>query len=93
MIDRATVNQIALAAFEQTFGTRPDSAELVAPDQIQVRLGGNALGGTLQVQADGALVVASGIGSVRLVEPNSVDPVPPHRCFRRRSRPGADGND
>ncbi len=69
-IDRATVNQIALAAFEQTFGTRPDSAELIAPDQIRVRLGGNALGGTLQVQADGALVVASSIGSVRLVEPN-----------------------
>lgn len=74
-IDRAAVSRMALAAFEQEFGTRPDAAELVAPDQIQVRLGGSALSGTLQVDADGALVVVATIGAVRLVEPDSSLPL------------------
>jgi DUF2993 family protein len=73
-IDGATVNRLALAAFEQEVGTRPDSAELVAPDRIRVRLGGNALTGTLRVEADGALVVATSLGTVRLVEPDSAIP-------------------
>jgi hypothetical protein len=49
--------------------------ELVAPNRIQVRLGGTALSGTLQVEADGALIVASTLGAVRLVEPDSSLPL------------------
>jgi hypothetical protein len=74
LIDGATVSRLALAAFELKVGARPDAAELVAPDQIRVRVGGNALTGTLQVQSDGALVVATSIGTIRLVEPDPALP-------------------
>jgi hypothetical protein len=74
-IDGPAVSRMALAAFEQEFGTRPDTVELVAPNRIQVRLGGTALSGTLQVEADGALIVASTLGAVRLVEPDSSLPL------------------
>jgi hypothetical protein len=68
-IDGPTVNRIALAAFEKTFGTRPDSAELVAPNGVRVGIGDTELNGTLRVEADG-LVVSSGLGTIRLVEPD-----------------------
>jgi DUF2993 family protein len=68
-IDGPTVNRMALAAFQETFGTRPDSAELVGPDGVRVGIGGRQLNGTLRVDTDGALVVASGLGAIRLVEP------------------------
>jgi hypothetical protein len=74
-IDGPTVNRVALAAFEEKFGTRPDAADLVAPDGIRVRLGGNELLGTLRVDSDGALVVVSGLGTVRLVEPDPSIPL------------------
>jgi hypothetical protein len=69
-IDRPTVNRMALAAFEKTFGTRPDSAELVAPNGVRVGIGDRQLNGTLRVDVDGALVVSSGLGTIRLVEPD-----------------------
>ena len=69
-IDGPTVSRIALSAFEEEFGTRPDSAELVAPNQVRVTLAGRQLSGTLAVEADGALVVETGLGKVRLVEPD-----------------------
>ena len=69
-IDGPTVNRMALAAFEETFGTRPDSAELVAPNGVRVGIGDRELNGTLRVDVDGALVVASGLGTIRLVEPD-----------------------
>jgi hypothetical protein len=69
-IDGPTVSRMALAAFEDTFGTRPDSAALVAPNQVQVTLAGRQLSGTLIVEADGALVVQTALGKVRLVEPD-----------------------
>ena len=69
-IDGPTVKRMALAAFEKTFGTRPDSAELVAPDGVRVGIGDRQLNGTLRVDVDGALVVSSGLGTLRLVEPD-----------------------
>lgn len=75
-LDAATINRLAIAAFEREFGTRPDSAELVAPDVIRVRVGGNVLSGMLRVASDGALVVVSSVVTVRLVEP---DPSIPFR--------------
>ena len=74
LIDGATVNRLALDAFEQKVGARPDGADLVAPNQIRVRIGGNSLTGTLQVQADGALIVTTSIGTIRLVEPDPAIP-------------------
>jgi hypothetical protein len=74
VIDGTTVNRIALDAFEREYGSRPESAELVAPDRISLRFGGNALSGTLRVEADGALVVATPLGTARLVEPNLAIP-------------------
>jgi hypothetical protein len=68
-IDGPTVNRMALAAFEKTFGTRPDSAELVAPNGVRVGIGDTELNGTLRVDADG-LVISSGLGTIRLVEPD-----------------------
>lgn len=73
-IDGPTVSRIALAAFEQEFGTRPDSAELVAPDVIRIRGGGAELSGRLLVAGDGALTVVSGLGTLRLVEPAASTP-------------------
>lgn len=69
-IDGPSVNRMALASFEKTFGVRPDSAELVAPNGIRVRIGDRQLDGTLRVDVDGALVVSSGLGTLRLVEPD-----------------------
>ena len=74
-IDGLTVNQMALNAFEDTIGTRPDSAELVAPNQVRVTVAGRQLSGTLVVEADGALVVETGLGKVRLVEPDPSIPL------------------
>jgi len=74
-IDRAAVDRIALAAFEREFGTRPDSVELIAPDKIQVSLGGNGLNGTLRVDPDGSLVVASMLGTARLLQPDQSLPL------------------
>lgn len=74
-IDGPTVSRMALAAFEDTFGSRPDSAELVAPDGIRVGIGGRELNGTLRVDADGALVVASTLATIRLVEPDPSIPI------------------
>jgi hypothetical protein len=74
-IDGQTVNEMALAAFEDTFGARPDSAGLVAPNQVRVTLAGRQLSGTLVVEADGALVVETGLGKVRLVEPDPSIPL------------------
>jgi hypothetical protein len=74
-IDGPTVNQMALDAFEDTIGTRPDSAELVAPSQVRVTVAGRQLSGTLVVEADGALVVATGLGKIRLVEPDPSIPL------------------
>lgn len=74
-IDGPTVSRMALDAFQDTIGTRPDSAALVAPNQVQVTLVGRQLSGTLIVEADGALVVETGLGKVRLVEPNPSIPI------------------
>ena len=74
-IERAAVNRLAGAAFERQFGTRPDSVDLIAPDVISVRLGGNVLRGTLSVATDGALVVQSAIGTARLLEPDGSLPI------------------
>ena len=73
-IDGPTVNRVALTAFEEEFGTRPDSSDLVAPDRIRVRLGGKELHGTLRVEANG-LVVTSGLGTIRLLEANPSIPL------------------
>ena len=73
-IDGPTVSRIALAAFEQEFGSRPDSADLAAPDVIRIRGGGGELSGRLQVAGDGALTVVSGLGTLRLVEPDAASP-------------------
>jgi hypothetical protein len=75
LVDRASINRLALAAFELKFGTRPDSVELTAPDRIQVRLGGNSLNGTLRVDASGALVVASTLGTASLIQPGQSFPL------------------
>jgi hypothetical protein len=73
-IDAPTVSRIAITAFEQEFGSRPDSIELVAPDQIRARFGGNSLGGTLRVEG-GALVLPTSVGTFRLVEPDPSIPL------------------
>jgi hypothetical protein len=74
-IDGPTVSRMALAAFEDQFGTRPDSAALVAPNLVQVTLGDRQLSGRLVLEADGALVVETGLGKVRLVEPDPALPL------------------
>ena len=75
VVDPASINRLALAAFEKQFGVRPDSVQLTAPDRIQVRLSGNSLSGTLGVDTSGALVVASTLGTASLLQPSQALPL------------------
>jgi hypothetical protein len=69
-IDSATVNAMALAAFESSFGVRPSSASLVAPDVIRLKIAGLTVSGKLAVAADGSIVAVANGSTIRLVVPD-----------------------
>jgi hypothetical protein len=74
-VDAATITTMALAAFDAEFGVRPTSATLVAPDIIQVKLGGLTLNGHLSVAADGAIVATANGSTTRILAPDPSLPV------------------
>lgn len=70
-IDAATVTAMALAAFESSFGVRPSSASLVAPDIIRLKVAGLTVSGQLAVAADGSIVAVANGSTIRLVVPDA----------------------
>ena len=73
-IDAETVEAMALAAFEAKLGVRPDSATLEEPNTIRVRAGAIQLAGTLEVAADGSIVVETPLGTVTVVDGDPPQP-------------------
>jgi hypothetical protein len=63
-----SVNALAIAAFERELGVRPEAATLIAPDGLLLQAGGQAITGRFEIDATGALIVASTLGTIRLVE-------------------------
>ena len=74
-IDAATVEAMALAAFERELGVRPDSATLVAPNVVRVKARGATLDGRLAVQPDGSVAVSTPIGTATIVESDRSQPI------------------
>ena len=69
-VDAATVSSMALAAFEASYGVKPSSASLVAPDIIRVKVAGLTISGQLAVAADGSIGVVANGTTIRLVDPD-----------------------
>ena len=74
-VDVATVTRMALAAFDADFGVRPSSATLIAPDIIQVKVGGLTLNGHLSVARDGSIVATANGSTSRILAPDPSLPV------------------
>ena len=69
-VDAATVSTMALAAFEASYGIKPTSASLVAPDTIRVKVAGLTISGQLVVASDGSIGVVANGSTIRLVDPD-----------------------
>lgn len=69
-VDAATVSTMALAAFEASYGVKPSSASLVAPDIVRVKVAGLTISGRLAVATDGSIGVVANGTTVRLVDPD-----------------------
>jgi hypothetical protein len=74
-VDAVTVSAMALAAFDADFGVRPSSATLVAPDIIQVKVGGLTLTGHLSIAKDGSIVATANGSTTRILAPDPSLPV------------------
>jgi hypothetical protein len=74
-VDAPAVDAMAIAAFETTFGVRPSSATLAAPDLVRVKVGGLTISGRLSVAADGSIVVTANGATIRLLAPDPSLPV------------------
>jgi hypothetical protein len=74
-VDAVSVTTMALAAFDAEFGVKPSSATLVAPDIIQVKVGGLTLNGHLSVARDGAIVATANGSTTRILAPDPSLPV------------------
>jgi hypothetical protein len=75
MIDGGTVEAMAVAAFEERLGIRPDSARLEAPNVIRVQAGPVQLAGELEISADGGVDVSTQLGTVTVVDADSALPM------------------
>lgn len=74
LVDAATVQRLAFAAFEREFGSFPERVTLVGPNIVRVATAAGSIDGSLEI-AGGALAIQSGFGVVRLVEPNPSMPI------------------
>lgn len=70
-IAAATVESAAIDAFETTFGVRPSSAGLVAPDTVRVVLDGLTLDSRLSIDAKGSIVALAKGETIVLFTPSS----------------------
>ena len=73
-IDAATVEQLALDAFERALGAKPDAVTLVGPNLIRVRTRLGTVDGTMEIDS-GSLVVRASIATITLVDPGSSTPI------------------
>jgi hypothetical protein len=69
-VDAATVSTMVLAGFEASYGVKPSSANLVAPDIIRVKVAGLTISGQLAVATDGSIGVVANGSTIRLVDPD-----------------------
>ena len=74
IVDIATVQRLAFAAFEREFGSKPEDVTLHGPNVVRVQTAVGSLDGTLEV-ASGALVIRSGLGTIVIVESSPTMPI------------------
>lgn len=70
-IAAATVEAVAIDAFETRFDARPSAARLVAPDAIRVELGGRTVSSRLSIDRGGAVVATANGETIVLFTPNA----------------------
>jgi hypothetical protein len=74
-IDNATVERMAIAAFEQKLGIRPASAALSEPNVIRFQAGPVTASGALTIGPDGSLGVSTPLGTVTVLQPSPSQPI------------------
>jgi hypothetical protein len=74
-IDNATVQRMAIEAFEEKLGVRPTSATLSEPNVIRFQAGPVTASGALTIGADGSLGVSTPLGTVTVLERSPSQPI------------------
>ena len=74
-IDGATVEAMAIEAFDQKLGVRPTSAKLSEPNVIRFQAGPVTAAGALTIGPDGSLGVSTPLGTVTVLEPSPSQPI------------------
>lgn len=74
-IDNATVERMAIEAFEQKLGVRPSSATLSEPNVIRFTAGPVTASGALTIGPDGSLGVTTPLGTVTVLERSPSQPI------------------
>jgi hypothetical protein len=74
-VARATMERLALAAFEEQFNTKADEVALVAPNEVRFRIGEQTVGAKLELSEDGVVTAKSVLGTVRLVAADPAFPI------------------
>ena len=76
VVDGTTVDRVVRAAFQDAFGVAVTATDLVAPDTLRVSAPGATVQGRLEVNAAGAIVLTTPLGSTEIL---SLDPSFPLR--------------
>lgn len=74
-IDDATVERMAIEAFEQKLGVRPSSATLSEPNVIRFKAGPVEATGALTIGPDGSLGVSTPLGTFTVLAPSPQQPI------------------
>ena len=74
-IDGATVEAMAIEAFDQKLGVRPSSATLTEPNVIRFKAGPVTAAGALTIGPGGSLDVSTPLGTVTVLEPSPSQPI------------------
>lgn len=74
-IDKATVEAMGTAAFNQKLGVRPTSATLSQPNVIRFKVGPVTAAGALTIGPGGSLDVSTPLGTVTVLEPSPSQPI------------------
>lgn len=74
-VDSATVEAMAIEAFDQKLGVRPTSATLSEPNVIRFQAGPVKVAGALTIGPGGSLGVSTPLGTVTVLEPSPSQPI------------------
>jgi hypothetical protein len=74
-IDAATVERLALAAFQRALGREPQSVTLVGPNVLRIVTNLGSVDATLEIDTAGILVARASIATLRLVDPGASTPI------------------